>query len=50
MKIDNIEKVKEEVKEQEFISVKILQDLNYEKNNETVEIAKIKLKLERLRI
>ena len=38
-KIDNIEKLKKEVKEQEFISVKILQDLNYEKYDEVVKIA-----------
>ena len=49
-KIDNIEKLKEEVKESEFKSVKILQDLNYEKYDEVVEIAKIELKLERLGI
>ena len=47
-KIDNIEKLKEEVKEQTFISVKILQDLNYEKYDEVFEIAKMELKLERL--
>ena len=40
-KIDNIEKLKEEVKECKFKSVKILQDLNYAKNDEIVEIAKI---------
>ena len=49
-KIDNIEELKEEVKEWEFKSVKILQDLNYEKYDEIVEIAKIELKLERLGI
>ena len=49
-KIDNTEKLKEEGKEQEFISVKILQDLKYEKNDEIVEITKIELKLERLGI
>ena len=47
-KIDNIEKLKEEVKEWELKSVKVLQDLNYAKNNEIVENAKIKLKLKRL--
>ena len=47
-KIDNIEELKEEVKEWEFKSVTILQDLNYEKHDEIVEIAKIELKLERL--
>ena len=47
-KIDNIGKLKEEVKEWEFKSVKILQDLNYAKNDEIVEIAKIELKLKRL--
>ena len=46
-KIDNIEELKEEVKEWEFKSVRIIQDLNYEKNDEIVEIAKIELKLER---
>ena len=40
-KIDNIEELKEEVKEQEFKSVKTIKDLNYEKNAEIVEIAKI---------
>ena len=49
-KIDNIEELKEVVKEWEFKSVKILQDLNYEKYYEIVEIAKIELRLERLRI
>ena len=44
-KIDNIEKLKEEVKEWEFQRVKILQDLNYEKYDEVVEIEKIDLKL-----
>ena len=33
-KIDNIEELKKEVKEWEFKSVKILQDLNYEKYHE----------------
>ena len=46
-KIDNIEKLKKEVKEWEFKSVKILQDLNYAKNDEIVEISKIELKLKR---
>ena len=50
MKIDNIEELKEEVKEWEFKSVKMLQDLNYEKYDEIVEIANIELKLERLGI
>ena len=49
-KIDNIEELKEEVKEWEFKSVKILQDLNYEKYDEVVEIPKTELKLERLEI
>ena len=49
-KIDNIKELKEEVKEWEFKSVKVLQDLNYEKNNEIVEITKIELKLKRLGI
>ena len=47
-KIDNIEKLKEEVKEWEFKSVKILQDLNRVKNDEIVETEKIELKLQRL--
>ena len=49
-KIDNIEELKEKAKEREFKSVKILQDLNYAKNDEIVEIAKIELKLKRLRV
>ena len=49
-KIDNIEKFKEEMKEWEFKSAKILQNLNYAKNDEIVEIAKIELKLKRLRV
>ena len=49
-KIDNIEELKEEVKEWEFKSVKILQHLNYEKNNKIVEIARIELKLKRFGI
>ena len=49
-KIDNIEELKEVVKEWEFKSVKILQDLNYEKNDEIVEISKIELELKRLGI
>ena len=49
-KIDNIEKLKEEVKEWDFKSVKILQDLNYAKNDEIDETAKIELKLKRLRV
>ena len=48
--IDNIEELKEEVKEWEFKSVKILQVLNYEKYDEIVETAKIELKLGRLGI
>ena len=47
-KIDNIEELKEEVKEWGFKSVKIVQVLNYAKNDEIVEIARIKLKLQRL--
>ena len=47
-KIDNIEELKEEVKEWEFKTVRILQDLNYEKNDEIVDIAKIELELQRL--
>ena len=49
-KIDNLEELKEEVQEWEFKSVKILQDLNYEKNDEIAEIAEMDLKLERLEI
>ena len=49
-KIHNIEKLKEEVKEWEFKSVKILQNLNYGQNDEIVEIARIELKLGRLGI
>ena len=49
-KIDNREELKEGVKEWGFKSVKTLQDLNYEKNDEIVEIAKIELKLKRLGI
>ena len=44
-KIDNIEELKEEVEEWEFKSVKILQNLNYEKHDEIVEIAKIEIRL-----
>ena len=40
-KIDKIKELKEEVKEWKFKRVKILQDLNYAKNDEIVEIAKI---------
>ena len=50
MKIDNIEELKEGVKKWEFKSVKMLQDLDYEKYDGIVEIAKIELKLERLGI
>ena len=49
-KIDNIEKLQEKFKEWEFKSLKILQDLNYEKNDEIVEIAKMELKSQRLGI
>ena len=38
------------MKEWELKSVKILQDLNYEKYDDIVEIAKIELRLERLGI
>ena len=48
-KIDNIEELKEEVNEWEFKSAKMLQDLNYAKNDKIVETAKIELKLKRLR-
>ena len=40
-----MEELKEDVKDCEFKSVTILQDLNYEKNDEIVAIAKIELKL-----
>ena len=46
-KIDNIKELKKEIKGWEFKSVKILQDLNYEKYDEIVEIGKIELKLKR---
>ena len=49
-KIDNTEKLKEEMVEWEFKSVKILQDLNYAMNNDIVEVAKIELNLKRLRL
>ena len=49
-KIDNVEELKEEVEESEFKSVKILQDLNYEKHDEIIEIAKIETRLEKLEI
>ena len=48
--INNTEELKEEVKKWEFKIVRILQDLNYEKNDETVEISRIELKLKRLGI
>ena len=41
--IDNIE----EVKEWDFRSVRILQDLNFEKNDEVVDVVKIELQLQR---
>ena len=47
--IDNIEELKEDVK-CEVKGAKMLQNLNYAKNDEIVEIAKIELKLERLGI
>ena len=49
-KIDNIGKLKEELTEWKFKSVKILQDLNHEKNDKIVKITKIELKLQRLGI
>ena len=49
-KIDNIEELKEEVKEWKSKSMKIIQDLSYEKNDEIVEVAKIELKLKILGI
>ena len=48
--IDNIEKFKKEVEEWEFKSVKLLQDLNYEKHDEIAEIAKIEIRLKELGI
>ena len=48
-KIDNIEKLKEAIREDEFESDKKLEDLNYAKHDEMVEIAKLELKLERSR-
>ena len=47
--IENIEELKEGVK-CEVKAPKMLQNLNYEKNDEIVEISKIELKLERLGI
>ena len=49
-RIDKREKLKEEVKEWKFKNFKILQDLNFGKNDEVVKIVKIELKLERLGI
>ena len=48
--IDNIEKLKKEVEEWEFKSVKLLQDLNYEKYDEIAEIAKIGIRSKELGI
>ena len=48
--IDNKEELKEEDKEWEFKSVRILPDLSYEKNDEIVEITRKELKLKRLRV
>ena len=48
--IDNKEELKEEVKDWEFKSVRILPDLSYEKNDEIVEITRKELKLKRLRV
>ena len=48
--IDNIEKFKKEVEDWEFKSVKLLQDLNYEKHDEIAEIAKIEIRLKELGI
>ena len=47
-KIDNIERLKTEV--EEFKSVKLLQDLNYEKDAEIDEIRRIEIRLKALRI
>ena len=49
-KIDNIERLKTEVEEWEFKSVKLLQDLNYEKDAEIAEIRRIEIRLKALRI
>ena len=49
-KIDNIEELKEEVDVWEVKCVKKLQELNYKKYDEVADIAKIELKLQRLRI
>ena len=48
-KIDSIERLKTEVEEWEFKSVKLLQDLNYEKGVEIAEIKRIAIKLEALK-
>ena len=47
-KIDNIKRLKKEVKEWEFKSVKLLQDINYEKGAKIVEINRIENRLEAL--
>ena len=44
-KIDNIERLKTEVEEWDFKSVKLFQDLNYEKGAEIAEIKSIEIKL-----
>ena len=49
-KIDNIGELKEEVDVWEVKCVKKLQELNYKKYDEVADIAKIELKLQRLRI
>ena len=48
-KIDNIERLKAEVEEWAFKSVKLLQDLNYEKGAEIAEVKRIEIKLEALK-
>ena len=48
-KIDSIERLKSEVEEREFKSVKLLKDLNYEKGAEIAEIKRIEIRLEPLK-
>ena len=48
-KIDSIERLKTELEEWEFKSVKLLKDLNYEKGAETAEIKRVEIKLEALK-
>ena len=46
-KTDNTERLKTEI---EFTSVKLFEDLNFEKHDEIAEIAKIEIRLEALGI